>query len=418
MSANTGSEKVQRQCSFYVTRKKRKCRMLVKESEIYCCEHQPINESTSISADEPGVRIPCPYDRKHTCYAHKLRKHLKICNSRPKESQPFIVKGINSGSPEISENNDTITLSSTPVEEIKSVIEKMNRICKEESVNIEEKICKHKVVEDEMMNPIYGDKTKKHLKQVSSVLGLLSEYELLNPKTCYIEFGAGRGALSYWISKATTDETNILLIEKASPKHKKDNKLDKTSDNVQRVRADISDLVLDELELVNKSEHIVGVTKHLCGAATDFTIRCLAHSTKNKQKLLGFLMTFCCHHRCTWSSFTGREYFEKLGLTENDFRIMCGLVSWATCGTGLSRERREELSKKSPEELEKDEKSLLGLSVQEKEQIGLKCKNLMNWGRLQFIKDIGFNCALHYYVKCEVTPENVCIVATNKDFKN
>jgi tRNA:m4X modification enzyme len=39
----------------------------------------------------------------------------------------------------------------------------------------------------------YGDKSKKHLKQASAILGLLREYSLLNPNTCYIEFGAGRG---------------------------------------------------------------------------------------------------------------------------------------------------------------------------------------------------------------------------------
>lgn len=164
---------------------------------------------------------------------------------------------------------------------VKEVLLKL--IFSENTIFIDKKICKHKVVEDEMADPIYGDKKKKHLKQVSSVLGLLSEYEMLKNNTCFIEFGAGRGkinifseflfmifypgALSYWISKAS-NRNNILLIEKASPKHKKDNKLDKTDDKVQRIRADISDLVLDELDLVNKSENIVGVTKHLCGAAT------------------------------------------------------------------------------------------------------------------------------------------------------
>lgn len=57
----------------------------------------------------------------------------------------------------------------------------------------------------------------------------------------------------------------------------------------------------------------------------------------------------------------------------------------------------------------------LGLTAKEKEEIGLKCKNLMNWGRLQFIKDIGFDCALHYYINSDITPENVCIVARNKN---
>lgn len=78
------------------------------------------------------------------------------------------------------------------------------------------------------------------------------------------------GQLTYWICKSTEqqDGISLLLVEKASPKHKKDNKLAKTTDKVQRIRADISDLVLDKLDVISKTQHIVGVTKHLCGGAT------------------------------------------------------------------------------------------------------------------------------------------------------
>lgn len=78
------------------------------------------------------------------------------------------------------------------------------------------------------------------------------------------------GQLSYWIANAvkSTEGSTVLLVERASPKHKRDNKLDKTSYKVQRVRADISDLLLDKLEIINGSENIIGVTKHLCGEAT------------------------------------------------------------------------------------------------------------------------------------------------------
>ena len=28
------------------------------------------------------LRVPCPYDPKHTCFASKMDKHLRICNSK------------------------------------------------------------------------------------------------------------------------------------------------------------------------------------------------------------------------------------------------------------------------------------------------------------------------------------------------
>ncbi|KAL3267138.1 hypothetical protein HHI36_011278 [Cryptolaemus montrouzieri] len=399
-------------CNFFVVRKKRYCRMLVKELEHFCCEHQ----LSDANEKEGNTRIPCPLDSKHSCYAHKLNKHLRICNARPKQLESYIVKGINSGcyletDLENHGENRTATLSSTSNSEILRVIDLINKVYDGLQIEIIDKISSHQIVENEMNNPVYGEKTKKHLKQASSVLGLLSEYDMFHPYTCFVEFGAGRGALSYWICKATSSENNILLVEKASPKHKKDNKLDKSS--VRRIRADITDLVLDEVDVINESKYIVGVTKHLCGAATDLTLRCLTNLSKNKHKLIGFIMTFCCHHRCTWSSFIGKKYFLELGLQENDFLIMCGIVSWATCGTGFSRERRQQFADSGGIELELA--NPLGLSAKEKTDIGWKCKNLINWARMKFVQDVGFESSLCYYVKPDVTPENVCIIAKKKN---
>lgn len=30
-----------------------------------------------------------------SCYVNKLKKHMAVCNSRPKEKPPFIIPGIN-----------------------------------------------------------------------------------------------------------------------------------------------------------------------------------------------------------------------------------------------------------------------------------------------------------------------------------
>lgn len=34
---------------------------------------------------------------------------------------------------------------------------------------------------------------------------------------------------------------------------------------------------------------------------------------------------------------------QRIGLNREDFDIMCGLVSWATCGSGKSRDVNEKL---------------------------------------------------------------------------
>ncbi|KAK9873640.1 hypothetical protein WA026_023425 [Henosepilachna vigintioctopunctata] len=92
---------------------------------------------------------------------------------------------------------------------------------------------------------------------------------------------------------------------------------------------------------------------------------------------------------------------------------MCGLVGWATCGSGLSRNRRDEIA--SGAIIEQNEKCSYNMNHHERRDIGLICKHLINWGRSKFIEDEGFKSNLHYYVKSDVTLENVCVVAINKN---
>lgn len=122
-----------------------------------------------------------------------MKKHLKICNAREKELEPYITKHFNSGSTDPALNAMKL-LSEFSTNEILQVIEKVNKIFTEQiSGRITQKFTKHETLETEMQKPEYGPKAKKHLIQASAILGLLNDYKLMNNKTCYVEFGAGRG---------------------------------------------------------------------------------------------------------------------------------------------------------------------------------------------------------------------------------
>lgn len=112
---------------------------------------------------------------------------------------------------------------------------------------------------------------------------------------------------------------------------------------VDRIRSDIKNLNLEGIpELSLPKAKWVGCGKHLCGAATDYTIRaCLAWlESKPKQselnaengkccdnsRMQGFSVATCCHHRCNWRSFTGKEYFRNEGFLPYQFE----LISWMT----------------------------------------------------------------------------------------
>ncbi|KAG8038334.1 hypothetical protein G9C98_006661 [Cotesia typhae] len=172
--------------------------------------------------------------------------------------------------------------------------------------------------------------------------------------------------------------------------------------NIVRIRADIADLCLNKIKEVKSSKYTVGIAKHLCGAATDLTLRCLTNSTEDTG-VSGLIIAFCCHHRCEYISYVGKKYLQECGFTPEEFPILCSIASWATCGYVKNRQAsvtEKELS---------DEKRR-----ETRESIGRKVKSLLNWGRIKYLESMGFDSKLYYYTYPEISLENMCVVATRK----
>jgi tRNA:m4X modification enzyme len=53
----------------------------------------------------------------------------------------------------------------------------------------------------------------------------------------------------------------------------------------------------------------------------------------------------------------------------------------------------------------------LQLSPSQREEIGRKCKRLIDIGRVHYLKDFGLQSQLKTYIEGKLTPENVVIVA-------
>jgi hypothetical protein len=60
----------------------------------------------------------------------------------------------------------------------------------------------------------------------------------------------------------------LLLIDRASQRHKFDNKFKDSSTLCKRIRADIADLCLEFIPVLHLYKRIVSLGKHLCGSAT------------------------------------------------------------------------------------------------------------------------------------------------------
>ncbi|CAG5057789.1 unnamed protein product [Parnassius apollo] len=338
------------QCQFYVIRKKRLCRMTVRPGKQFCGEHEPHpNPMTDDGQLRDDTRIPCPNDPKHTCYVSKLQKHLLICNARQREEPEYIVRNVNI-SPMIDVSSRRPLNEYAPYD-IQKVIDKVNLLYNDHvEGNIETVPEKpiHQTVLEDFSTPGRTESSLRHLRQASSILYLIEITGLVHDKTCYVELGAGKGQLSFYASNAWCNETNgscVLLIDRASLRHKRDNKLRSQPGVARRLRADLAHLALDKAPGVLQCENVVGLAKHLCGVATDYALRSVVGDSCSKT--VGVVMATCCHHRCEINAYVGE--LQELGISSDEFNIMLGIVSWATCGDGRSRERRKNDTQLDPQ---------------------------------------------------------------------
>ncbi|XP_067632582.1 tRNA:m(4)X modification enzyme TRM13 homolog [Eurosta solidaginis] len=418
-------------CAHWVQRKKRFCRMTVKAGHKYCGEHHPAVDSAV--SEQAGTytgnsRVPCPLDEKHTVFKKNLQKHLKICNARDKGELPaYIEKGINAGVNDVDPYPDhsKLRIHDLPDEEFQKIIENIKILYVKFIENTIGYLHQHhKLLDTELTNPIYGPETRKHLVQAAALLGILESEQQLQKSTSYIEFGAGKGQLAFYLAQLleALPDSQVILVDRMSLRHKKDNKIEDRS-LVHRIRADIADFRLSALELVQSTQRCVAVSKHLCGAATDLTLRCITQSMNSSDGAQSkspnteyVLIALCCHHRCDWKSYVGKSFFQAHGLTRSDFVIITKMASWAICGTGMSRERRRALEEqeKNPEDII-DASGTKKLSIAERECIGVMSKRILDYGRLQFMKEHGYEAMLKFYVERNVTLENVCLIARKLD---
>lgn len=53
----------------------------------------------------------------------------------------------------------------------------------------------------------------------------------------------------------------------------------------------------------------------------------------------------------------------------------------------------------------------LKLSREYKEEVGIKCKRILDYARLCFLKEHGYDTSMYYYVESSTTLENCCFVS-------
>ncbi|KAM3876307.1 tRNA:m(4)X modification enzyme TRM13 homolog [Diretmus argenteus] len=438
-------------CGFYIEKKTRFCKMIVGKGKVFCGEHGNMEEGTC------KRRIPCPLDPKHTVFEERLSSHLKKCNSREKPKPVYYVEDINAGSADEDAPEDQSCLSQRSKAEMESLIGKLKMAVKGLNCKPEESILTHPVLYEELNNPKNGDSAFKHLKQQASIVGHAEALNLLGAGRCFVEFGAGKGKLSHWIHEAVKafEDCHFLLVERSSTRFKVDGKHQDVDAEFERLQVDIQHLDLSKVPLLSrKGLPVVGVGKHLCGTATDLALRCLferpevveaAEPPCKRRKpsdeakdspvadpepdsagpnrgirVGGLAIAVCCHHRCVWRHYVGKDFFLQRGLGPSDFAALQRMSSWATCGirpanhssqsADRTNQKADDEEHEPAEETEPDNFNGF-LSAEQRERIGRLCKLLIDGGRVDFLQRKGFDARLTCYSSTQVTLENVLLTA-------
>ncbi|KAG6547869.1 hypothetical protein Mapa_010689 [Marchantia paleacea] len=293
---------------------------------------------------------------------------------------------------------------------------------------------------------------EKHVSQQASMLGNFEAFGLLKrddndddatklggdrESRAFVEFGAGRGYLSQMLCDSY-GVSSVVLVERKAYKYKADRTLRQlTGVSVERLRTDIEDLYLKGVEVL-QGRRYVAVSKHLCGPATDLTLRCCLNEVSSSaaeltdQKgldsspvLEGVGIATCCHHLCQWRSYVNKQYFREIGFSEADFNMITWLTSWAVNESGEHAEVENPEAEKNPEQrVVKDgtssgaeiaaprlSEAMDAMDVGARAELGRKCKHLIDFGRLLFVRRHGMSAKIVKYISAAVSPENKLLLA-------
>lgn len=282
---------------------------------------------------------------------------------------------------------------------------------------------------------------EKHVLQQASILGNMEDFKVIkhfvngmgressgdyDGASAVVEFGAGRGYLTQMLADCYGIKS-VYLVERKSYKLKADRSLrQKESLRLERLRIDIEDLDLNAVESL-KGVHYLAIGKHLCGPATDLTLRCSLGGQQPQDCAVwhnagpypsGLAIATCCHHLCQWKQYINRSYLLNLGINKEDFHAITWFTSWAVDadhGSDIPDVIDSRLQILTIEgELRHDagvEGIVRNIKAVERALLGFMCKEIIDQGRLVWIKEHGLDAELIKYVPANISPENHLMIA-------
>lgn len=176
---------------------------------------------------------------------------------------------------------------------------------------------------------------------------------------CLVEFCAGKALLAKQICAMAEGRlrqpVDVVLIDRTEVRHDAftltaedlDLALDATDTEASVVRShtrltvDIADLCLERMPQFQKAGRSLAIGKHLCGVATDLTLRCYVNAVASAAALDGggggdragrpsagsLALALCCHHLCEWDGYANTQLLMSHGIGPGEFQLMKRLAT-------------------------------------------------------------------------------------------
>ncbi|KMT10013.1 hypothetical protein BVRB_5g122280 [Beta vulgaris subsp. vulgaris] len=445
---------MEKRCQFWLPKKKR------------FCANTPLNPSSSFCGNHTTRSdanwVPCSIDPSHCVLEDNMEAHLKKCpllkQTQTLLVQPYYQQGINRGTDDDSADHPDFTsvlkrnlVYSLTVPQFSDLLSKIcsihNSISKDIGFSYKVPPACHIWI-----NRLISRKLpyqEKHVQQQASILGNLEEFGVLSSSTqalteqqfdhtasrycednisSVVEFGAGRGYLTQILADCYGIR-KVFLVERKSYKLKADRSLrQKENLALERLRIDIEDLNLNAVESL-KGIPYLAIGKHLCGPATDLTLRCclgeqcdqdIGIEKSVRPQLRSTAVATCCHHLCQWKHYTGKKYLKNLGITKDGFHAITWFTSWAVDadhGSDLSDDGflQSPLPPGDNDEYggggKEVEDIIRNMKAVDRAALGFMCKDIIDMGRLMWMKECGLEAKLVKYVPSDISPENRLLIA-------
>merc|ERR1712205_296279 len=144
---------------------------------------------------------------------------------------------------------------------------------------------------------------------------------------------------------------------------------------------------------------IIATGKHICGVATDLSIRCCVQADSWKPAFRGLAFALCCHHVCEWSRYVGKDWLGVHGMDESDFNSM----RWFSKLAHSQYKQRRHYGARAQLGFCRGS-GLSAYAAAARAELGHLCKRVIDEGRMAFLLAEGWDCRLVRFVDRETSP--------------